>query len=516
MLVLVLMCSVPAVAQAGTYEVWTCAGPHGEPIAADGWAPEGGASFSSNVNACGSGGGLFSGLNGDFDHPVGTQMSWHFAAPANTRIASYRIWRAAVVGASQPYETPVYTMARGQNVYDGAYLRENCPGTGCSGQGSTATPLAAGNLVTEDNLTGVRDIWLNASCGGGGGSFCRASAGTGPYTSAFWMYRAAIVLRDDADPAFSAPPTGTLLGGGALAGAHGVSVAATDSGGGLLEAAIEVDGQRVASNAFGCAPPFTQVVPCKLAASTTVQYDTAALADGAHSVRVLVTDASGNTAAYGPVSITTSNAPSSCAAAAAPDLTTRVSRRGSIGYGGRLLVHGQLAGAPAGTQVRLLSQVAQAGAAQKMAQHPLVTDAQGRFTYRVPAGPSRTLRFAYRNASDPFFLCSKAVAVKVRAPVSLRATPRAIRSGQRVRFRGRLRGGYVPPQGKLVELQAFERGRWRNLRNVRTNARGEFSYRYRFSFRARGVTFPVRVRVRPDAGYPWAVGTSNRVSVRVR
>ena len=164
----------------------------------------------------------------------------------------------------------------------------------------------------------------------------------------------------------------------------------------------------------------------------------------------------------------------------------------------------------------MLSQVSRAGAPQKLARTPLVTDAEGRFTYRVPAGPSRTLRFAYRSAADPLYACSKAVTIQVRAPVTLRATPRAIRPGQRVRFRGRLRGGYVPAEGKLVELQAFERNRWRNLRNVRTNARGEFSYRYRFSFRASGVTFPVRVRVRPDAGYPWAVGTSNRVRVRVR
>ena len=331
------------------------------------------------------------------------------------------------------------------------------------------------------------------------------------------MYRAAVSLQDDNDPVFSSPPSGSLLGGAPLAGAHGVSFAATDVGGGLQEAVIEVDGQRAAATNLGCAPPFTAVVPCKLAASGTVTLDTAGLADGAHSVRVLVTDASGNTAAAGPFSITTSNAPTSCAAADTPNLTTSLSRRsGTISYGGRLLVRGQLAGAPAGTQVRMFSQVSRAGAPQNMARTPLVTDAEGRFTYRVPAGPSRTLRFAYRNAGDPLFACSKAVTVKVRAAVSLRATPRSIRSGRSVRFRGRLRGGYVPASGKLVELQAFERNRWRNLRNVRTNARGEFSYRYRFSFRASGATFPVRVRVRPDAGYPWAVGTSNRVRVRVR
>ena len=518
MLVLVLMCFVPSVAHAGTYEVWSCAGPNGEPIAADGWRVEGHAEQSSPVNACAGGGGLYAGLNGVVGHAANAEtLTWHFQVPASLKIASYRLWRASGVGPNTGNATPVYWMARQSNQYVGAYVvgAENCAGyTGCRGLGNPNDRFGAANLVGEGGLADVRDLFLNAGCGGENGTACAATTGEPVWLR---MFRAAVTLQDDSDPVFSSPPSGSLLGGGALAGAQGVSFAGTDVGGGLLEAAIEIDGQRVASLNTGCAAPYTAVVPCKLTASGTVMYDTAALADGVHSVRVLLTDVSGNVAAAGPFSITTSNAPTSCGAADAPNLTTTLSRRsGTISYGGRLIVRGQLAGAPAGTQVRLFSQVSRAGAPQNMARTPLITDAEGRFSYRVPAGPSRTLRFAYRNAADPLFTCSKAVSVKVRAAVSLRATPRSIRPGSRVRFRGRLRGGHVPASGKLVELQAFERNRWRNLRNVRTNARGEFSYRYRFSFRASGTTFPVRVRVRPDAGYPWAVGTSNRVRVRVR
>jgi hypothetical protein len=104
----------------------------------------------------------------------------------------------------------------------------------------------------------------------------------------------------------------------------------------------------------------------------------------------------------------------------------------------------------------------------------------------------------------------------VRAPATLAASPRIVSSGSRVRFSGRLRGGHVPRNGKVVELQAFERGRWRTFRTVRSNSKGAFNYRYRFSFRASGTTFPVRARVRADASYPFALGTSNRVRVRVR
>src|SRR4051794_39491652 len=97
-------------AQAGTYEVWSCADAAGTPVVADGWVAEGAAQFSPSSNACASGGGLYAWLNGAFDHPVGTSVAWHFTAPPDTKIARYRVWRAAVADADRPNETPLYTM----------------------------------------------------------------------------------------------------------------------------------------------------------------------------------------------------------------------------------------------------------------------------------------------------------------------------------------------------------------------------------------------------------------------
>jgi hypothetical protein len=514
MLAVALALLFTASARAGTYEVWSCADANGKPVVADGWAAEGGAQFSPSSNACASGGGLYAWLHGDFDHPVGTNVAWHFTAPPATKIARYRIWRAAVADANRPNETPLYTLNRARNVYDGPWVVEQCPAYGCHALGSTADPFGSANLVTDDNLTDVRDIWLNASCGGAGGSTCTAAAGTAPETAAFHMYRAAIVLQDDADPVFSTPPAGSLTAGGVLAGVQGVSYSATDAGGGVLRAEIEVDRRTVAEELV-CARPYTAVVPCKPAASGSLSFDTATLADGPHSVRVLVADATGtNVASFGPFTITTSNAPTTCSPTEATDVAVGFDRkRRTIAYGGKLSVVGQ---APPGASVRVFSQVSRAGSPVKLARTPVVADASGRFTYRVPAGPSRALRFAYGSGADALLACSKPLLVAVKARSTLKATPRSIRSGQRVRFSGKLRGGYVPTGGKLVELQAYERGRWRSITTLRTTSRGSFSYRYRFSFRARGTTFPVRVRVRPDASYPFALGTSKRVRVRVR
>jgi hypothetical protein len=329
------------------------------------------------------------------------------------------------------------------------------------------------------------------------------------------MYRALFLLQDDSDPVFTSPPSGTLTAGGPLAGPRGVSFSATDVGSGLYQAFIEVDGQRVATQNLGCTPPFTATVPCKPSASASLTLDTAALPDGTHSVRVLAVDATGtNTAAFGPFTITTSNAPTTCAPGEAAGLSVAFDRkRRTIAYGGKLNVVGQ---APPGALVRVFSRVARAGAPEKLGRTPIVAGADGRFTYRVPAGPSRGLRFAFRSGTDVLFGCSKVLDVAVKARSTLKASPRTIRSGRSVRFSGKLRGGYVPTGGKLVELQAHERGRWRSITTLRTNAKGAFRYRYRFSFRAAGTTFPVRVRVRRDDSYPFALGTSKSVRVRVR
>ena len=68
--------------------------------------------------------------------------------------------------------------------------------------------------------------------------------------------------------------------------------------------------------------------------------------------------------------------------------------------------------------------------------------------------------------------------------------------------------------GKIVTLQARERGRWRDFQSARTR-RGRFSARYRFSSTARGI-FPIRAVARADAAYPYATGRSRTVRVRVR
>ena len=139
-----------------------------------------------------------------------------------------------------------------------------------------------------------------------------------------------------------------------------------------------------------------------------------------------------------------------------------------------------------------------------------------------PAGPSRTLRFAQRVRwlLRSLRLLGAAEGGGVReASAALKASPRTIRSGRRVRFSGKLRGGYVPKGGKVIELQAYERGRWRSMaeeacgrsatRQLSATATGSRSGR-------QGHSLPKRVRIRHEGTYPFALGYSKSVRVRVR
>jgi hypothetical protein len=237
----------------------------------------------------------------------------------------------------------------------------------------------------------------------------------------------------------------------------------------------------------------------------------------------VITDATGtNSASFGPVQVRTQNQIAECdpnvSSGSTPVLAgLRGTRKtAETRSSGRATVTGKVAGAGSGVVVNLLSRERRSGA-PSVVSGTAVTGADGSFSLAVPAGPSRRLRAARRvNPSDRYFVCSKALDVRVPARSTLTASPRTVRAGSRVRLSGRLLGGRVPSRGKLIDVQAREQGHWRTFATVRTRASGTFTTRYRFRSSAPRKTYPMRVRVRPDAAYPFAVGYSKSVKVRVR
>ena len=120
-----------------------------------------------------------------------------------------------------------------------------------------------------------------------------------------------------------------------------------------------------------------------------------------------------------------------------------------------------------------------------------VTDRRGRFSLRVPAGPSRTYRLVFSGAGGALG-ASRGVSVRVPASSTIRASRTRVSGRTRVRFSGRLRtrGQRIPGRGLVLVLQGRERGRWRTFEDARTNRNGSWQVSYTFSGRPGAVSDP--------------------------
>ena len=166
----VLICGT---AQAGTYEVWSCAGANGAPVPADGWRVEGTAIDSSPSNDCAAGGGLYAGLNGGVAHPQPETADVALQGAGVTEVASFRLWRAAGV---QPnvdiaqrrsyYGAPVEPVPRHLRRRDRELRRLH---GGARRPAATASPPPT---CRRGRPARRRDLFLNACCGGTTERYC--------------------------------------------------------------------------------------------------------------------------------------------------------------------------------------------------------------------------------------------------------------------------------------------------------------------------------------------------------
>jgi hypothetical protein len=496
-------------AQAGTYTVYACSTPDGKPAPMEGWvgtSSPGAPNWTGHAAYCTGSDPKFV-LQHDVSTspqtwPFGALAAYTFTAPQGTRVTSAVVRRRY---SGSDTQTMAY-QARWRDQYG-----EWCPlAWGCASLDGDAT---YGGIDSTSYV-------LQQVCGGPGDC-------TGSRVVTTEVRRAATTLEDPASPSFASPPSGPLVEPRrTLAGVVAASLPLSDAGGGLADVRLEVDGAVVGSwgvdaNAGRCVKPYRHVVPCKLAATAAIEWDSNRVADGVHSARLLVDDAAGNTLVYGPFQIDVRNTPNRCGpGTAGVHVGARFRGAGArvtVRRGRALRVRGRLTsgGAPvANATVQLVARVRRRGAKPKPTGRVAVTGADGRFRLRVPAGPSRTLRLAVRaGAADTRFTCSRPLRLGVRAAATLRASRRHLSGPSSVRFSGRLRGGHIPARGKIVVLQGREDGRWRSFAVTRSDRRGRFDHRYRF----RGVpgTYPVRALIPADASYPFARGASRSVVIRI-
>jgi hypothetical protein len=145
-----------------------------------------------------------------------------------------------------------------------------------------------------------------------------------------------------------------------------------------------------------------------------------------------------------------------------------------------------------------------------------VTAADGRFRIGLAKGVARVLRMAVVPGAADVLPRKTDLVIGVKAASTIRASRTRLFGRGTVRFSGRLKlaGARVPASGKIVELQGFEGGRWRTFATAR--ARGaKARWHASNTFSGRPGTFPVRVRIRRESSFPFELGYSRAVRVRV-
>jgi hypothetical protein len=266
-------------AHAATYELEQCTTAR---PSTPGWAISYSGSWVAHGDECASGVGLRAWFDSSASHKEGDNIVWRFTAPANTTVGSViaesRTFRA---GAPNPggFGDSV-ALARSGN---GEVIESCVQMYGCgikSGPGSWSP--AAGSTQVE----------FGVLCTGANG--CPADS---VYTTVRGIH---VRLNDDAAPQLTGL-SGSLTSTSTTARVRTLSFSATDVGGGVYRRRLVVDDAALApatvdANGGACAAPFTNRVPCKLSASESFSFDTAALSDGRHDVSMRVTDATDDNA----------------------------------------------------------------------------------------------------------------------------------------------------------------------------------------------------------------------------
>ena len=186
--------------------------------------------------------------------------------------------------------------------------------------------------------------------------------------------------------------------------------------------------------------------------SQVLQVDTTKVPDGSHELLVTVTDAANNTLTSSLGTIAVANAAAAGATIGAPNGTTasrlaKISARFTttrarvrrLRYRSTPTIRGRLVderGQPiAGASIAVRQRRVQAGA-DTVQVGAVTSAADGRFSYKLAAGPSRVVSFAYYAfVGDPKPATTSSLRTSVRAIVSASISPRSVRAGRTITFR---------------------------------------------------------------------------------
>lgn len=535
--VAVLLAAVASAAAAGTYEVWSCRGPNGKPVATDAWTLSKIDEAALTIeDTCASGGALRLAVS-----PKGRSSSSDLPAalatlnvPAGVRVRAYELRRSLRVATSLLNLGHAY-MAGIREGVRGTFVNRACPsvvaseasllglpllGSACAASGNPNEPNDASNVDARPNVD-LDGLQLFAQCSR------RACTGLsllgGAAGAEVKLFGARITLQD------AKAPRVVRVGGAAAAGEQvrgrtTLVVEATDAGSGIAKATLAIDGRAVQTLApagadGACKAPYTRAQPCPTEVTRAFAIDADQLAPGAHTLTGKVIDVAGNATSFGPVRLVV-----------APDLRNGrpVVRRPRLRLAARRVQHrrGQpawIAGTlrtPAGAPVvgaRLTVTVQQLGRrdAPERALRPVTTGRDGRFRARIAGTGARRVRVAFAPTIGGEPTVTAVAVVRERMALSIARSPARVGRGGEVVLSGRLTGAGPAAADAVVELQAIVNGRWRAVETVRTTRAGRYRWSYRFRYVTRDTIFSFRAVVRRTPGWPWPTVASRAVTVRV-
>jgi hypothetical protein len=503
---------IPGGARAGTYTMNQCQAADSRAVSIN-WGLWGNVHDASPYNACTTSGGSF-GLSGAVTMDYNTIGGLELKVPdSRPHVAITHV--DADVTIAQEHTDPQYC---------------------CNRQYSFFRFSAGGQIVFDQEMTGWtqtigRD--LPSTRDFQAGIYCSYGAGT---ESCQWANDPVIALRrliftlEETAPPTAQATGGTLLNGGTASGTQTLSYTATDQDSGVQRVSVQIGDTMVGTDQYGerCANDDWNACPVRQDRAE-MSIDTNQVPDGTYPLKLLVTDAAGNTAIVDTdrtvtVSNPRANGPGAVRKTSSVQLVLGQGQIRALRttYGRKLVIAGQAADADGrpltNAVINVSSQIAQVGQ-DFSGIGQTQTDGAGAFAFSVPPGPNRTLRFSYMS---PIVAGEQArgqtdVVVQVRAAARLRASDRKVGGGRRVTFRGQLAGGPIPASGVPIGFRGQVGKHTRKFGDTQTDARGRFRLTYKMPAAGpRKATYPIWVRIGADGDdYPYLPGVSNRVRVTV-
>ena len=558
-------------AHAASYTVWACANGSGAPLDVGSWTRNVDATLADAQATCGEpsapAGAMLASARATSGARAGG-AGWVLATAKGTRITALDVWwswqvpPASAGGAirvyalGNPFVDPTGAVdpfdGKGRCCTDSAFVNLK---VGAFGMPTTSNPAAGLADINHQSFPKLRTLDGAGTPIVGLSAACVTGCTSNELVALFQAYRVKAVIGDPT------PPTGKADGlrdGLRVGLASPIDATASDTGGGVRELTLRVDGNVVQTVPGGgdChdvdpsnSDPleYNLAQPCPSTLAGRLVLNAAQMPDSAsHDVTAVATDAAGQNKIlssarvalaaphgfYDPKNgfynpdlnvadarkLNSPHADPNAKLTLAFERGHRSVRSRTVRYSTAARIRGSVKTRRkkpvAGARVWLATRTS-AGDWQ-ISGKPLTTSRKGTVSTRLPARmPSRDVRVLYFPYSDRNDVrTSPRRDLRVQATTTIQSDQGGYRNGDTLVFTGRvIKKGLIA--NKSVYLQAIVRGKWRTFETTQADSKGRWQMTHLFEATRRPTRYTFRAVVPSQTGYAWATGHSRSVRVLV-